>query len=343
MLLELKMRFWSIRTSLAITAATIMALAAGCSSGSAGTAAAGKLEKTHIVVDTFDAIDSAGMWIAQQEGLFAKVGLTVTIVPQRVGTQPMISDQLKGTADISSGDYVTYIHDQLAGTANLRIIAEASFLQPNVLTVLVPPGSKVSSINALKGRTISVNAPNDIGTLLVDSLLQEHGIPRNDVTINSNVPFPLVGTAFQTGKIDAAFAPEPFVSLLAEGGAVQELADLDQGATSNFPIQGFAVTSTWAHNNPNTLKAFVTALRQGQEIADTNRGAVEQALEKNLGLKPAQVALVSLPNFPVTLDPVRLQRVVDDLRQFNLFSGPGFSPAVAQRLQTFKISSIIAG
>jgi NitT/TauT family transport system substrate-binding protein len=270
------------------------------------------------------------------------VGLTVRIVPQKIGTQPMISDQLKGSADISSGDYVTYIHDQLAGTANLRIIAEASFLQPNVLTVLAPPGSKVTSINALKGRTVSVNAANDIGTLLVDSLLAEHGIPRNDVKFNNNVQFPNVVKAFQTGTTDVAFAPEPFVSLFAQGG-VQELADLDQGATSNFPIQGFAVTSAWAHNNPNTLKAFVTALRQGQQIADTDRGAVEQAIEKNLGLTPAQAALVALPNFPVTLDPTRLQRVVDDLKQFNLFSGPGFSPAVAQRLQTFKISSIIAG
>jgi NitT/TauT family transport system substrate-binding protein len=321
-----------------------MALAAGCSSGSSGgTATTGKLEKTHIVVDAFDAIDSAGLWIAQQEGLFAKVGLTVKIVPSQVGTQPMINDQMSGKADISSGDYVTYIHAQLAGTANLRIIAEASFLQPNVLTVLVPPESKVTSINALKGKTVSVNAPNDIGTLLVDSLLAEHGIPRNDVRFNNNVQFPNVVKAFQTGKTDVAFVPEPFVSLFAELGGVQELADLDQGATSNFPIQGYAVTSTWAHNNPNTLKAFVTALRQGQEIADTNRGAVEQALEQNLGLTPAQAALVSLPNFPVTLDPTRLQRVVDDLRQFNLFSGPGFSPAITQRLQTFKISSMIAG
>jgi NitT/TauT family transport system substrate-binding protein len=320
-----------------------MLLAAGCSSGSSAAAPTGKLEKTHIVVDEFDAIDSAGMYIAQQEGLFAKVGLTVTIVGETRGTQPMVERQLNGKADISSGDYVTYIHDQLAGTANLRLIAEASFLQPNVLTVLVPPGSKVNSINALRGKTVSVNAPNDIGTLLVDSLLQDHGIPRANVTINSNVPFPILSKAFQTHQMDAAFGPEPFVSLLEEGGGVQELADLDQGATLNFPIQGYAVTQQWAQKYPNTLKAFVTALRQGQEIADTNRGAVERALEKFLNLPPAIAAIVQLPNFPVALDPVRLQRVVDDLKQFNLFSGPGFTPAVTQRLQTFKISSIIAG
>ena len=331
------MRFWNVRTSSAVAAAATMVLAAGCSSGSSGgTATTGKLETTHITVDAFGAIDSAGLWIAQEEGLFAKQGLTVTIKPG-TSTQTLVNDQLSGKADISTGDYVTYIQDELQGTP-LRIVAEASFLQPNVLTLLVPPGSKVTSINALKGKTISVNAPNDIGTLLVDSLLTEHGIPRRTVNFNSNVAFPNVVKAFQTGTTNVAFAPEPFVSLFAQGGGVQELTDLDQGATSNFPIQGYAVTQQWATAHPNTLKAFLTALRQGQQIADTDRGAVETAIEKNLGLTPAQAALVSLPNFPVSLDPTRLQRVVNDLKQFNLFSS---LPQVNQKLQTFQISRMI--
>jgi NitT/TauT family transport system substrate-binding protein len=328
------MRYCRIRSSSAVAAAVVMVLAAGCSGGS-GTSV--KLEKTHIVVDAFNAIDSAGLYIAQDEKLFAQQGLTVTI-KGGVSTQTLVNNQLSGTADISAGDYVTYIQDELQGTP-LRVIAEASFLQPNVLTLLVPPGSKVTSIGALKGRTVSVNAPNDIGTLLVDSLLAEHGIPRGDINLNSNIPFPLVPNAFKHG-VDVAFAPEPFVSLYAAGGGVQELADLDQGATSNFPIQGYAVTQQWAANYPNTLKAFLAALRQGQQIADTNRGAVETAIEHFLGLTPAQAALVSLPNFPVSLDPTRLQRVVSDLRQFNLFSS---IPKVNHKLQTFQMRNMIVG
>ena len=44
--------------------------------------------------------------------------------------------------------------------ADLRIIAEGSFLQPNVLALLVRGGSSVTSINQLKNKVISVNAPN---------------------------------------------------------------------------------------------------------------------------------------------------------------------------------------
>src|SRR5438128_1692322 len=83
-------------------------------------------------------IDSAGLYIAQDQGLFAAQGLHVKIVPVPVNTPPpstqdLVDGQEKGLYDITAGDYVTYIEDQLgagAPKADLRIIAESSFLQP---------------------------------------------------------------------------------------------------------------------------------------------------------------------------------------------------------------------
>src|ERR1700742_4215333 len=92
-------------------------------------------------------------------------------------------------------DYVTYIEDQLGSgppKADLRIIAESSYLQPNVLTLLVKGGSPISQGSQLKGKVVSVNAPNDIGTLLVDSLLVSHGLRPQQIHYNTNVPFPAV-------------------------------------------------------------------------------------------------------------------------------------------------------
>jgi hypothetical protein len=60
---------------------------------------------------------------------------------------------MKGTYDITAGDYVTYIDNEVHGTARLRIIAEASFLQPNVLTLLIKSGSPINSIGQLRGKT----------------------------------------------------------------------------------------------------------------------------------------------------------------------------------------------
>lgn len=315
-----------------IAAAASLVTLAGCAATSGG-ASGGSLEKTDIVVDAFPAIDSAGLFIAEQRGLFKAQGLTVTI-KLAATSQTAIDGQLKGQYDITSADYVTYVNNVLLDKAPLRIVAESSFLQPNVLTLLTKGGSKVQAVRQLKNKTVSVNAPNDIGTLLVDSLLTDNGVPLSSVKFNNSVNFPHVGEFLMDGKVDAAFAPEPFVSLDGMNIGTQELADLDQGGTTDFPIQGVAVTRKWAQDNPNTLAAFERAYAQGQEIADTERTAVESALKQFLVMPPLAAALVSLPSFPVGVNPVRLQRLVDAMLRFGLLK---------QKYSGFKIKSIIGG
>ena len=137
------------------------------------------------------------------------------------------------------------------------------------------------------------------------------------------IPFPVMGQALQSGKIAAATMPEPFASLAEQQLGAVTLADLNQGATQNFPIEGYVVTKTWANGNPNTLKRFLAALEQGQEIADTNRAAVEQAFETIKGPQNGQVpagiaSVMALDTYPIGVDQARLQRVADVMYQFGL-------------------------
>ena len=327
------------RNMLVASAVAVTMLAAGCSGGSGSGTTRLKLEKANITVNAFPAIDSAGLYIAQDKGLFAAQGLHVTIVPVPQGppptTQDLIKGQVEGHWDISAGDYVTYIENQLGAgmpKTDLRIIAEASFLQPNVLTVMVNGDSAISQVRQLKGKNVSVNAQNDIGTLLIDSLLVSHGLTPQQINYTT-VPFPGVVDALTAKKssLAAAFAPEPFVSG-GEAAGLQELADLDQGSTQDFPIQGYAVTADWAKKYPNTLKAFTTALSQGQQAADIDRAAVETALQKYLGIKAQPAAFISLPAFPLGVDATRLQRVVSTMTRFGLLPR-----------NKFQISSMIDG
>src|ERR671930_334738 len=99
---------------------------------------------------------------------------------------------------------------------------------------------------------------------------------------------------------------------------LQVLCDLDQGATANFPVGWYVVTKAWAKKYPRTLAAFLYALRQGQQIADTHRPAVEQAMV-NLpppNMLPPQIAAVmTLETYPLNIAPnidrPRVPRVAD--------------------------------
>jgi NitT/TauT family transport system substrate-binding protein len=88
--------------------------------------------------------------------------------------------------------------------------------------------------------------------------------------------------------------------------------------TTNFPLEGYAVSQAWAQQNPRTVAAFDRALTEAQQIADTDRAAVEAAAEKSLGLTPETAAVINLPDFPLSVAPAQLQRVVDTMAEFGL-------------------------
>jgi NitT/TauT family transport system substrate-binding protein len=100
-------------------------------------------------------------------------------------------------------------------------------------------------------------------------------------------------------------------------------------ATTNFPVGWYVVTKAWAKKYPRTLEAFLAALQQGQEIADTDRSAVEQAMEKlpaTCSVAPQIAAVMSLENYPLSVAPdvdlSRVRRVADAMFEFHMLSQP---------------------
>jgi ABC-type nitrate/sulfonate/bicarbonate transport system substrate-binding protein len=83
--------------------------------------------------------DEAGLYIAQDEGLFKAEGLNVTI-DSIVSSELATQDQNNGTYDITAGNSVSYIQDQVSGESNLEIVAEGSLMQPNNQALYTLPG-----------------------------------------------------------------------------------------------------------------------------------------------------------------------------------------------------------
>jgi len=323
-------RFPSFRWPAVAGAALVLvisAAAAACSAASAGPVTA--LEKTSITVDVFPTIDYAGLFIAQQEGLFRQQGLNVTIT-FAPASRLAVTSVVNGTSDISGSDYVTYIDNELDDSAKLRIIAEASSLKPDDLGLFVSAGSRITTLAQLRGHTIGVTSADDIYTLLIRALLAENGIKADAVNIQFGFQLLNVAQQLSEGQANAAPIPEPFASEGQQQYGLQELADIDQGVTTDFPLAGYAVTQAWARDNPRTLAAFTRALEEGQELADTSRPVFEAAVEKSLGITPETAGVISLPDYPLSVAPVQLQRVADAMVQFGMLPAKDASFKVTQ-------------
>jgi NitT/TauT family transport system substrate-binding protein len=294
------------------------------------------IDQPDLNVAVVPAVDSAGFFVALHEGLFTAHGLHVTFIPA-VSSETVINaqalDQPLDRIDISCGNYVSYIQAQEnydqgkrsssasdpTVAADLDIFAEGSVMETGAQGLYVMPDSRILTLGGLEGKVVGVNAPQNILYLLVASALADNGLSVSGVRF-AYYPLPQMAAMLKAGKISAAVLPEPFASQAEQSMGVTLLADLDAGATSAFPVQGCAVTRQWAAQHPVELAAFRAAFEQGQEIADTNRAAVEQAMEalpKPLAVSRITAAVMALDDYPVgPVDTVRIQRVADVMRQF---------------------------
>lgn len=348
--------------SVLLASAITLGLAVGCSSTdtSATTTAmpvgpAGPVEQKTITVAAVPTTDSTGLYVAAYQGLFAKYGLHVKIVPA-ISAEQSINQLAFGQIQVLSGNYVSFIEAQINHdnhiqpanvafppgpndnqiSANLDIFAEASVMQPGFVGLFTPSGSKIKTISELAGKRIGINAPGNVAFLLLASWEKANGIPVTPANLLQIIPFPDMEAALlaKKPKIDVAFLAEPFVSIAEDSAGVTQMTNLDEGATTGFPIQGYAVTKEFARKNPNTVQAFYAALEQGQQTATNNRQIAEAATVK-YGLLPNMpkstpvafandiASILQFESYPLgAVDVTRLQRVANVMRSFSAYPMP---------------------
>jgi len=314
----------------------VVALAA-CSGGSGAAGPSGPPpEVSSIVLDIVPTGDTAGIYIAQDDGYFARQGLTVKIVPVN-GAEYGMGNLQAGSAQLIDGNYVSFILAQTAGKfaapnpvnaaatepsrpINMRVIADVSQLQPGNQALYVMPNAPYKTVQDLlrDHATVGVNALHNIGTLLLGSLLASLGHTVTGVE-QVRETLPQLPRLLAQRKIAAAWLPEPLGTEAEQEYGAIPLADFDQGALQNFPIGTIAGSTSWVQSHPNTVAAFLRALQQGQQVADTNRAAVEQALVENGVVPSALIAdSMTLPTYPLVMDVPEMQRVPDAMYEFGL-------------------------
>jgi NitT/TauT family transport system substrate-binding protein len=296
---------------------------AGCAGGAV--AAADKLEQTSITVDSVPAAEEGGLYVAAAQGFFAQQGLHVTI-RTITGGEAGIPDLQSGKADLVDGNYVSFILAEMAGRFGrkpvaMRIIAASSELRPGSEALYVMPDSRISTVSDLVRyhATVGLNTPNDVGEMLMGATLAQNGDALNDVKLvipPGGFP-PLIGMLAKR-QIDAIWLPQPLGEIAEQQIGAIPLVDFDSGSLQNLPFTGMIGSSAWVQTHPNTVAAFLRGLQEGQQLADSDRGAVEAALEQFTGIPPIIADTMAIDGFPLQMDIPQLQRVADAMFQFGL-------------------------
>jgi NitT/TauT family transport system substrate-binding protein len=306
-------------TLAASLAAAVTAAAAAC--GTPASATGPGPEKPDITVAALPIVANAPVYIAQQDGLFARAGLHVTIKPVAQSTAAT-ADLLHGSVDVITGaNFVSFFKAQAAGVLSLKILSEEATCAPNANEIVVPPHSPITKPADLAGRTIAVNISNDIQTMTTNEILKADDVTTARIRYVV-IPFPDMATALAAHRIDAAYEVEPFLSEAeAKIGAVPVL-DNCTGPTAGIPIGGAITTTAWAQNYPRTARAFQHAMAQAAALADTNRALIEQVVTRDIHVSKQIAAIITVGQFPTSVNTAQIQRTADQMREGGLLAKP---------------------
>ncbi|MCP2361214.1 NitT/TauT family transport system substrate-binding protein [Nonomuraea thailandensis] len=276
--------------------------------GTTGAASSGGLEKTQLLVGVVPVPSSASLFIAEKRGFFKEEGLTVKteIIQAPTAVMPKI---VNGSMDAFMTSYVVLMTINDSGAAKLKLFQHTMGGAPNVSGVVVAKGSPIKAVADLKGKTVGVNVLKALGQTVTNAHLQEGGVRPEDVKF---VPVPFADQlgALSTGKVDAAWLVEPFLSAAKKGGATQ-IIDTTSGVTEGVPIDGWGVTEQWLTKYPKTAAAFHRALAKAQEVAGADRRAIDEVVPTYTQIPADTAAAMTLGTFTMEPDKASVQKLAD--------------------------------
>ena len=278
---------WGKRTVLGAAAVALAASLAACSSSSSGTAsgtAAGKA-LTNVTVATPGPSSAFGfLWVAQDEGIFAKFGLNVKI--ETVSNSAQVPGLEKGSFQFIPQAGTT----ERAALQGQGVVNVLSALTNATSALVVQPG--INSVADLKGKTIATASAISTPTLLAKAYLAKNGL-TSSVKLLSLQSEQAQEAAFTSGQADGLFLNLDTV-VIAQGkvpGSKILVTPQDLAAAPGAQA-GLATSKSYLQSNPDTVKAMIGASLQATKFSLENPDATIAIYAKEFGTTKAEATTI---------------------------------------------------
>ena len=244
-------------------------------------------------------IDTLPMYVAEEEGLFTKHGVTVELIP--VASAPerdqlLAAGQANGT--INETLAVMLFNKDAVQMQAVRYALRPSEGYPH-FRILASGKSGITLSSELKGIEIGVSQ----GTIIeyvTERLLKMQGLAPDEIKTIAVPKIPDRMALLGSGELSAAVLPDPLASLAMSQGAVNVLDD------SMNPEYGFSVYSfrkDVIDNNPAAIKAFLAAIDEAKELVNADASKYSSLLSDKGLVPPPLLETFNVPPFPTGAVP----------------------------------------
>jgi NitT/TauT family transport system substrate-binding protein len=246
----------------------LAALAAACGGGTArAPATVAGIEQPHLKVAIISVTATyVPLYLAVDDGLFAKEGLQVELLAFRGGSD-LIKAVVSGSADVGVVSLAEVTSAIAAGQSMKAFYG--GFNVPAFDWYAVP---SIHSIAEAKGKRFGVTQYGSSTDFLTRYALASKGLdPARDVQIVQGGDSPTRLAAMQAGQIDVNIFAPPDTFVAAERGYTRILRQKD--LAPDYPYHVFGAMETFITGHPNTLKALLRGFILGlREPNAANRG-----------------------------------------------------------------------
>ena len=266
-------------------------------------ACASPAEPATLKIAVLPIIDTLPMYVAQQEGLFAKHGVTVEFVP--VASAPE-RDQI-----LAAGQADGTINETLAvmlfnkESVQMQVVRYA--LRPTRghghFFIIAAGQSGITSVDGLKGVEIGVSQGTVI-EYVTERLLQAEGFSADEIKTIAVPKIPDRMALLASGELKAGVMPDPLASLVVGQGGVIVADD------SKHPEYGFSVISfrkAVIDENSKAVEGFLAAIEEATALVNADPAKYKNVLsEQNLVPAPL-LDVYQPPVFPVASVPTETE------------------------------------
>jgi NitT/TauT family transport system substrate-binding protein len=265
------------------------------------------------------ASDATGdAFYAQDQGFFAKRGLTVSI-STAVASAAAASAMVAGDLDVAIADIVVL---SIARDKGLPFVALAPALLhsnkvPTLAIAVRDPAIKLGA--DFNGKIMACATTRGIGYLVTSAWIDNNGGDSKSVKW-VEMPFPVSTAALGRGEIDGFCAPEPFITAAADAG--MHILLLDKNPIAPVILQGaWFATKDWTAKNLPTARAFAAAMRDANAWTNENRQSSAQILANYTKVPlPAILGMRMRGEFADRFDISTIQPLIDGSAKYNLIS-----------------------
>lgn len=215
------------------------------------------------------------------------------------------------TAKVVSGEAdIAAVPTNLAAVLSKKIGGKVQIAAVNTLGVLyvLENGSAIQSVADLKGKTIYSIGQGSNPEYVLNYVLTKNGLtPGEDVTIEFKEQADELATLLAANKAAVAMLPEPSVTTaLSKNAELRVALDMTKewdAATDDGSrlMMGCVIVSTaYAQQHPDEVKAFLTAYRGSVEKASADVEGTAQLCERYEIIPKAAVAKQAIPRCGLT-------------------------------------------